>query len=64
MGDAGGEAGLFEFLGIHGVNRRREVIAGGGEGGDGLPDGFECVQDAQNDNEHLQVGLLLDVHAG
>ena len=64
FGDAGGGAGLFEFLGADGVNGGGEVVAGAGEGCDGLPDGFEGVQNAEDGDEHLSVGLLFDIHNG
>jgi len=35
---------------------------GAGKGNDGLPDGFEAVQNAKHGDEHLRVSLLFYVH--
>jgi len=62
LGDAGGGAGLFEFLGANVVDRGEEGGASTGKGGDGLPDGFEAVQHSEDSDEHFGVCLLFYIH--
>lgn len=60
--DAGGRAGLFQFFCTNRSDGGGECIVCAGEGNDGLPDGFEAVQNAQNGDEHLRMSLLFYVH--
>jgi hypothetical protein len=61
--DAGGGAGLFEFLGADRGDGGGEGIMRAGKGDDGLPDGFEAVQNAKHGDKHLRMGLLFYVHS-
>lgn len=62
LGDAGGGAGLLEFLGANVRNGGGEGGASAGKGGDGLPDGFEAVQHTEDSDEHFGVRLLFYIH--
>ena len=63
FGEAGGDAGLFEFFGADFRNGGGEGSARAGKGHDGDPEGFEVVQNTQHGDEHLGMSLLSYIHS-